>query len=257
MILNRFGNKTKIASSLYSHFPEHKTRIDLFFGAGGLFFNTPKAKNNFVNDRDDDVVNLFLLHDRIDELVFALKKMPISTTLFNHWKHNKEIDPIKKALRFLMLSNFSYLGKGDIIRMSAGNPKKQILDNIEKTFELLDNVRFFNNDFRNIIDKISFAPGVMSKEEALVYLDPEYFQTSSNYSTKKQTIKDLKDCFALMSDCGIKAALSEFNHPKVLDLTRHHNFNLIPIGDRRVLNSRKQEVLITNYKRSQLDLFKD
>ncbi len=30
-----------------------------FFGAGGMFFNKPKAKYNFVNDLDSEVFNLF------------------------------------------------------------------------------------------------------------------------------------------------------------------------------------------------------
>lgn len=257
MILNRLGNKKKLATDIYSHFPIHRSRIDLFFGAGGLFFNTPLAQYNFANDKDDDVVNLFMLHDRIDELAELLRKMPISHTLFNHWKINKEIDPIRKALRFLMLSNFSYMGKGNMLRFSADNPKQQIIDQLDNTFKKLENVKFFNHDFRDVLDKISFSKGVLSKSESFVYLDPEYYQTDSNYSTKKQSLNDLKDCFALMHDCGIRSALSEFNHPKVIELAKKHDFNVIFIGERHAMKCRKTEVLITNYKPSQLDLFKD
>lgn len=59
MILRRLGNKKKIAQEIQKHFPPHKIYIEPFFGAGGMFFNKPKAKYNIVNDLDSDVFNLF------------------------------------------------------------------------------------------------------------------------------------------------------------------------------------------------------
>ena len=50
MILKRLGNKTKIAMDIQKHFPQHSIYIEPFFGAGGIFFNKPKAKYNVVND---------------------------------------------------------------------------------------------------------------------------------------------------------------------------------------------------------------
>jgi len=49
MILNRLGNKTRIAKDIIQHFPQHRTFIDMFFGAGGIFFNKPLADYNFCN----------------------------------------------------------------------------------------------------------------------------------------------------------------------------------------------------------------
>ena len=59
MILKRLGNKNNIAKEIQKHFPPHKIYIEPFFGAGGMFFNKPKAKYNIVNDLDSDVFNLF------------------------------------------------------------------------------------------------------------------------------------------------------------------------------------------------------
>lgn len=65
-MLTRLGNKSRIADRIYQQFPPHKMRIELFFGAGGAFFNMPKAKYNILNDYDDDVTNLYelLIADR-------------------------------------------------------------------------------------------------------------------------------------------------------------------------------------------------
>lgn len=59
MILRRLGNKQAIAEKIIPYFPAHKIYIEPFFGAGGMFFNKPKAKYNIVNDLDSDVFNLF------------------------------------------------------------------------------------------------------------------------------------------------------------------------------------------------------
>ena len=43
-ILRRLGNKKKLMDKLLPLFPPHKIYIEPFFGAGGVFFNKPKAK---------------------------------------------------------------------------------------------------------------------------------------------------------------------------------------------------------------------
>ncbi len=107
MILGRLGNKKKIAKEIQKYFPPHKIYIEPFFGAGGMFFNKPKAKYNIVNDLDSDVFNLFqVVMNQKEELEKAFYMMPIHSDLLEYWKKNKETDPIKKAIRFLFLSNF-------------------------------------------------------------------------------------------------------------------------------------------------------
>lgn len=55
MIIARHGNKSKIASEIIKYFPIHDVYVELFFGGGGMFFNKPKAKYNFLNDLDNQV----------------------------------------------------------------------------------------------------------------------------------------------------------------------------------------------------------
>ena len=59
MLLRRLGNKQTIAKKIIKYFPKHDIYIELFFGAGGLFFNKQPAKYNFLNDIDNDVYNCF------------------------------------------------------------------------------------------------------------------------------------------------------------------------------------------------------
>jgi site-specific DNA-adenine methylase len=80
MILRRIGNKQGIADKIQQYFPQHTIYIEPFFGAGGMFFNKPKAKYNIVNDLDSDVFNLFqVVSNQKDELEHAFFNMPIHT----------------------------------------------------------------------------------------------------------------------------------------------------------------------------------
>ena len=93
MILRRRGNKRKMSSELQAMFPKHSVYIETFFGAGGMFFNKPKAKYNIVNDLDGDVFNLFMMVINEKELLReAFFQMPIHTDLLEYYKNNEEAE---------------------------------------------------------------------------------------------------------------------------------------------------------------------
>lgn len=248
MILTRLGNKKSLSSGIYQYFPPHKMRITLFFGAGGMYFNTPKAKYNIINDLDDDVTNLYLVvSERPEELIESISTMPVSKSLLDHWKNNTPLDPVLKACRFLLMSNFTYLGKGDTIRFSVGNEKKNIIPKIKETLSYLGDDRIMNEDFRNVIEKISFYDTVLKREESFIYLDPVYLDTTHYYKVPTWTKDDTFDCFEIMSNEGIPAAMSEFDHPFILDEAKKRDFRVFHVKNRRNIGNRRKEILITNY----------
>jgi DNA adenine methylase len=251
MILRRLGNKKKIAADIIKHFPPHKVYVEPFFGAGGMFFNKPKAKYNIVNDLDSDVFNLFqVVMNQKEELEKAFYLMPIHSDLLKYWKDNQETEPIKKALRFLFLSNFLTPFTGDISRKVYANPKRELILNLEKTINFLNqlDVTFYNNDFRDFINFIYFNPQrPREKENTFIYCDPPYLETANNYSNSftEQDSIDLFDCLQ-KSDC--KFALSEFDNPFILNQAEKRGLNVITIGERRTLKNRRTEIIVTNYK---------
>ena len=66
MILRRLGNKQAIAQDIIKYFPEHKAYIEPFFGAGGMFFNKPKAKYNIVNDIDSEAAKRYYQKNKFE-----------------------------------------------------------------------------------------------------------------------------------------------------------------------------------------------
>ena len=253
MILNRLGNKTRISQDIIKHFPAHRTFIDMFFGAGGIFFNKPLADYNFCNDIDDDVFNLYaVLQNQKQELIKAIELMPITESLIKYWNCNKEIEPIQKAVRFLMLSNFVVNGRGTTLRFgeSAGNEKKSTLSTIEETFKKISNVKFMCTDFRKVLSKVQFRD---DKHTAFVYADPPYLNTNDNY-TQSFTEQDTKDLFELLVNSELKFGISEFDNDFIISLANDYKLNIITIGERQNMKNRRTEILVTNYKKP-LSLF--
>lgn len=258
MILRRLGNKQAIANEIQKYFPEHKFYIEPFFGAGGMFFNKKKAKYNIINDLDSDVYNLFqvILNDK-ENLKQLFYKMPIHSDLLEYWKKNKENDPIKKALRFLFISNFTLNGTGSAIRHQVSSGAGGVKDfkdgfnsQIENTFKFLHDCNFTNFDFRKFILKLGFQnDGRNDQNKSFIYCDPPYLGTKDNYSNsfKESDSIDLFDC---LQASGCKFAMSEFDNEFILNQAKERGLNVIIIGERKNLKNRRTEILITNYKKN-------
>lgn len=252
MILNRLGNKTELAPKIISYFPKHDIYIEPFFGAGGMFFNKPRAKYNFLNDLDNDVYNLFRqLLDNKTELVEKLILTPITETQFKEWgKGKREEDDMMNAIRFLIISNFGLYGKSSTLRIGAVSPKAVILREIEKTFKAISNVYFFNSDFRKVFNKCDYKS---NKAKTFCYCDPPYLDTDDNYSASFKH-EDSEDLFNTLQDADIRWAMSEFDHPFILEQAEKRGLNVHYLGERKNLHNRRMEILVTNYEITQQQL---
>jgi DNA adenine methylase len=249
MILRRLGNKQRIAERIIQFFPKHDIYVEPFFGAGGIFFNKPKVKSNIVNDLDSEVFNLWQIvsdKEKYKELKRQLYIMPVSEDLFNYWKTHKETDPYRKAVRLLFFAHSTYLTKGTTFLVKArDNSKKVIYDKIDKVHKLLFDVIIANMDFRKFINSLSFR-SVDDRTNTFIYCDPPYLSTKTTYeSFTEQDTVDLFDC---LEKTKCKFAVSEFNHPFILEQAKTRNLNVIYIGERVNLKNRRTEILVTNFK---------
>lgn len=246
-MLSRQGNKSKMSGEIQLLFPKHEVYIEPFFGAGGMFFNKPKAKHNFVNDLDSDVFNLFMVvtHQK-EEFIRVFKTMPAHQELMKYWNKNQESDPILKAVRFIFLSNFSYMSNGSTLTLSGSNAARLILDNLDRVQDYLFEVKFGNTDAVTFIKSIAFRHKSERKRKAFIYADPPYLDTSNNYSNSF-TKDDSVNLFDALEESDCKFAISEFDHPFILEQVEKRGLNLIVIGERQNLKNRRTEILITNY----------
>jgi len=252
-MLRRLGKKTKLLNKLIPLFPDDiSTFIDMFMGSGAVSFAMiDKAKQVIANDKDDNVFNLFMVvKDRKDDLLDALVKMPVHESLLKHWKKNEEVDPVWKAVRFLMLSNFGYMGFSDIMcfRYAKDNSKSILLEKIDLFYKKVSNMRFMCCDFRNTISKIEDREArPRPKRKSFIYADPPYIGTMDNYD-HSFTEQDVHDLFGVLVNSGVRFGLSGFRHPLVDGLAEENALCITSLGERRSLGSRTEEILITNYE---------
>jgi DNA adenine methylase len=244
MILRRQGNKSKIAHEIQKRFPKHDIYIEPFFGAGGMFFNKPLAKYNIMNDIDSDVFNLYqVIQNRRNDFEDAFLNMPIHEDLLRYWKLNKETDPIRKALRFIFLSNFTYLADGNTMCYGTENAKYQLISYLNKTQKMIQSVQFANRDFREFFKQLRERNNKIS----FIYCDPPYLLTDNCYDSnfKENDVIDLLD---ILINMKVRFAYSEFDTPFILEQAKTRGLQVELIQARVNLKNRRTEILITNYK---------
>ena len=95
----------------------------------------------------------------------------------------------------------------------------------------------------------------MKKKKTFIYSDPPYFDTGNNYGENGKVLKwteqDVRDCFDVTFNSGIRGAMSEFDNPFIIQEAKKRDLNIINIGERKNMKNRRTEILITNYKNHQ------
>jgi len=251
-MINRIGNKRRIADKIIPLFPEHKTYIEMFFGGGGMFFKKPKAKYNIVNDNSADVFNLFVVvNEKYDDLINYILTVPLHSEVMNYWMCKQESDPVKKATRFLYLSHFAMYGnyegrkKSRTMDLSVENSWDNIIAKLYFIQSFIKDVIFLHKDFRNVL---SCIPKGDIADDAFIYADPPYLESTEKYYKTGWKEQDTVDLFEVLVSSGIRFAMSEYNNPVVLELAKKHNLEVHKIADVYAMSKAKRtEILITNY----------
>ena len=63
--IGRQGGKSKLKLRLIEMFPkDYDTFVEPFVGAGNIFYSTPKAENEIINDKDKD---MYIIHKGLQQ----------------------------------------------------------------------------------------------------------------------------------------------------------------------------------------------
>lgn len=250
MFLRRQGRKNKLAEVIEPYFMQEDVYVEPFFGAGGMFFSKKShSKFNILNDYDSEVFNLFMVFTtRFEEFKALFELAPIDANLFQYWKEvGKDKGAVERAVAFVFLSNYSFRGGGATIRVGSVSPKTITLGHIDWTKEFLSRIdhQFLSYDFRDFFGKFE----ARSLERSFIYADPPYLDTADNYESSFCEA-DTRDLFDTLLATDRPFCISEFNHPKVLEMADERNLYVVDIGKRWAIAAERTEVLIMNYKKS-------
>lgn len=288
------GDKYKLVREIRTHFPAHINRlIEPFVGGGSVMMNV-NADGYLLNDINSYVINLHLmlqgyigresefindLYALIDNYGLSLslrsdvvpKDMKVANPKTYYARYNKAGYQRMKAdfinggqqdmqrLYLLLIYGFNHMlrfnGKG-LFNLPVGNVdfNQNVQDALTDYFQLLSQKRseWHNEDYRQFLGNIDYQP------EDLVYLDPPYLITFSEYNKlwNEDIERDLLALLNNLNERGVNFAISNVTHYRGRTNTlflewsaQYHTYsiksNYISFND----NSIKQfsEVLVTNY----------
>ena len=243
----RVGGKSKLRNTIIEMIPRHTCYVELFFGAGWVYFGKEESKVEVINDIDKELVNLFkTIKYHSPEIERLLQYEFSGRDIFEEYKNCsiEYLTEIHRAIRFLYLITQSFAGKGKVYgygttKKPSQHIFKEVLGEIR---ERLKNTYVENLSFEKIIDKYD-------REHSFFFCDPPYFETSG-YDNKfgedehimlLDKLKNLKGKFLLTIN----------DHPKVREWYKDFNIKEVEVNysvskDEKGRGKYK-ELIITNY----------
>lgn len=243
----RVGGKSKLRNTIIEMIPKHTCYVELFFGAGWVYFGKEESKVEVINDIDRELVNLFkTIKYHSPEIERLLQYEFSGRDIFEEYKNCsiEYLTEIHRAIRFLYLITQSFAGKGKVYGYgTTTKPSQHIFKEVlGEIRERLKNTYVENLSFEKIIDKYD-------REHSFFFCDPPYFETSG-YDNKfgedehiilLDKLKNLKGKFLLTIN----------DHPKVREWYKDFNIKKVEVNysvskDEKGRGKYK-ELIITNY----------
>ena len=288
------GDKYKLVREIRTHFPQHIHRlIEPFVGGGSVMMNVD-ADGYLLNDIDSYVIRLHRMlqgyigreQEFMDELYAIIDEYGLSRSLRSdvvpkdmkvanpktyYARFNKEGYQRMKAdfindgqqdmqrLYLLLIYGFNHMlrfnGKGQL-NLPVGNVdfNQNVQDALTDYFQLVSQKQpeWHNEDYRRFLGNIVY------QQEDLVYLDPPYLITFSEYNKlwNDDTERDLLALLDNLNERGINFDISNVTHYRGRTNTlflewsaQYHTHsiksNYISFNDNSI--NQFSEVLVTNY----------
>ncbi|MEE9456174.1 MAG: DNA adenine methylase [bacterium] len=169
--ISRVGGKYRLAKRIIEHFPEHDVYVEVFFGAGHVFFTKERVKVEVVNDVDGDLVNFFrVVKYHPKELERQLSYYLRSRQVFADLEKEPRLTDVQRAVRWYLRYQLSFGSLGG----SFGYPKRPpgggsvpLLKDFRGIAARLVRTVIENDDFEAVLRRYD-------SDAAFFYVDPPY-----------------------------------------------------------------------------------
>lgn len=202
-VLRYPGSKHSLARRIVQMMPRHRRYLEPFMGSAAVLLAKPRSRDEIVNDRDDDIVNLFrILRDDAlrAELVEAVELTPYAEAELKvlGGAATPTDDAVERARRFLVRSWFDIAGlrpHGHASSMRVPGPKTpqhrpasvwdKLPERISCAGRRLAGVEVLSRDAISLIES-------QNDPRVLIYADPPYLH--STRQSKSYYRHEMTDC---------------------------------------------------------------
>jgi DNA adenine methylase len=261
------GSKKSMARWIISHFPagyEGMTYLEPFFGSGCVFFAKERSQIETLNDRDEEIFNLFeQIRDNTEQLIFAVENTPWGRIDYLQ-AFEKSNNSLEKARRFLVRTWFS-IGSGYrvpygqrmlIKRASGGHDSfhQKLPEVLTKAGRRLrcqagQYVQIENKDAMELIKKYN-------RPNVLMYLDPPYVAGTRKHKRIYNYEMDNTEHRRLLEIiCNIDAKVLISGYDSDLYNEYLYTWNKDTVISNGEAGNKRSECIWFNYNTRQFDLF--
>lgn len=243
--ISRMGGKSKLKEKIIELMPIHTCYVEVFFGAGWVYFSKIPSKCEAINDKDMELVNLFrVLKNHPEELERQLLYEFSSRKKFYEYR---DIDiatmtDIQRAARFMYLISLSFGSKGGSYYATTSRPSQKLFKttDFEKIRQRLENTFVENLDFQDLIPRYD-------RDHTLFFCDPPYIETEGYQETFKKD--DHIRLYETLSAIRGKFILTINDHPLARQL--YHKYDILNVETTYSLSKSKnikaKELIIKNF----------
>lgn len=247
------GGKSKLRDEIISIIPPHNTFVEVFCGASWLLFKKPRSPIEFINDIDNELINLYnVIKNKHHEFIEYLDMIPISEVLYKKYNDQQGIPISPMDCIPEVAANLYYIIMNSFNGNISGKPSFALNPNRRSSF-----IRFYTSDWQKIANRLKEVT-ILNKDykeiikrldskDTLFYLDPPYICATDNnkYYKHSFTEKDHKTLMVYLTDIKGKFILSYGNDKKINEL--YEDFNIIELSEK--------ELIITNYEVSKTPFY--
>lgn len=248
------GSKWNMAAWIISHFPEHHSYLEPFFGSGAVFFKKPRSNIETINDLDRDVVNLFeWIKKDPERLAHEIYWTPYAREIYEAAFASAPQDSLQKAVNFYIRLN---MGHG--FRTNGGKVGwKNDVQGREKAYaaqdwinlpakimlaaERLRGVQIENQQAVDLIQRFNYS-------NVLIYADPPYVLSTRHGKQYRHEMDNRQqaDLLDVLLDHKGPVLLSGYDNKLYND--RLQGWHREEIERRSQANTVKKEVLWMNFE---------
>lgn len=254
VILKYPGSKWRLAKWIISHFPEHHSYLEPFFGSGAVLFNKPRSNIETVNDLDGNVVNLFewLKHDP-EKLAHEIYYTPYARQVYDMAFAREPKDSLQKAVNFYIRlqmghgfrTNGEKVGwKNDVQGRERAYAAKDWCSLPEKILQAAERLRGVQIECRPAVELIKR----FNYSNVLIYADPPYMLETRHGKQYRceMSDEDHEELLEVLMDHRGPVLISGYDSPlyndRLKDWYREEAVSYSQVA------SRKTEVLWMNFR---------